>query len=1646
MLIRIIAFTLSLLALSQHAYALRFYVNPETGDDRRSVRAAQDPTTAFKTITQALRIAHLIPEKRPHVVQLTPGTYSPSMGEPFPLQISQSDIYVQVNGQATFDGEGKSNFFHITAPTSEFLIKDIEFRNGLSEKGGVAYCKTCTLRVTNNRFFNNRSTEGGHLIYSENGQLKFYNNLVRNNGIDSDTLAVIDLRHTSADTSVRNEIRNNTFYRNSSTNIRTANTQTRISSNMFIDPEREAIRNASDSATPFIGHNLFWQTEVLYISDQRDSVQIQRADRDTMAFSSDLISLPSFMRNAPDIRALSFRSDTLSLSDLNMRLPPFVTNAPDTLLIAGQTHQYLIGLTGPVYQYAQYAIEPLEIPTGAEILSVDASSRFIIWQTTLDDTMRHTIRFKMTDPFGSVDTLSYDLNVLTAQNFPDTTSFRALSDSEGRFAGMYREVNTIEVPHEANQLYEYDIDVKGDKSQYQFTALELPEGATVTDGLINWEPTLTDTGRSQVSVKIVDPSGDADTLKHDIYVFLPGTLPDTTSANRLITTTLTPDTTGAITALNALTPSFASAASAVGNVYADPAVLDTMVNRFELLGGVSPGIDAGTPVSALNDQFRNNANPAVPNENRNDMGYLGGPFNSGPPAPEAPDGTFFDLAITSLPDSVVMEGETFIYDPTLSPNASINIIDLITDVPGSSLPPTMGPYSPFATTPPIQWTPTLADTGSYLVGVTVYDIYGNSGRHYFPLRVRPLNERPYLTTEADTTALEDEPYTYSIQASDVDGDTLTYSLTAGPEGMSVDPTTGLVAWSPTQDDLGSKTVIIDINDGNGGVFTHSFTLSVSNTNDAPTIISSPDTTALEDALFSYVLLATDPDPSDTLSYALSSGPTGARIDSAGVVNWTPTQNQVGTQRFTVTVADLSNAIATQEFYVHVSEFDDPPTLATIPVTSATEDSPYQMSLQANDEEGGPLQYILSVAPESMTVDSTGILTWLPSAADVGSQIVEVTITDPSGQSASLSFTIEVQAVNDAPQIITQIPESPNLLNVYRDAITFLLSASDEENDPLSFSWLVNGAVQVDERDSTFFYAPASARIDTITAQISDANITEEFTWQLDSRSIPRLALDRAFAQFGNIAIDDSASTEINLFNTGETTLLISELQVANLRFTASFSSRSVEPGQSTTFLLRYTPERRGTSVDTIRFTTNDPDNATVSIPVSGTGIVATQISLDLDQSEGNQGVTTTSGRGGDSLYVALYAERAPLLQRYDIDLVFDPDLLQFARFNSSYAGESNLLNSEGNPATHIAQLTSVSTLTITGALQSSGITGSGLLGHVTFVIDPAADSTLTTIGVQQAVLQTLGVDLSDTLSSFPTANIEVRSALLGDFNLDGSVDFDDFFILADSFGQPDFNPATDLNGDSAVTFDDFFIFSDNFGATVIGKSAAKNEAATDSHLSLKAVRTTPTELVLTPLWHGKQMPRGYVIELHFDPSVLQLKQYVGRGEESPLPWVVESGPGQLIIAAGLSSSQRAFSGSDLGHLDFVRLSNEQTGVRTNGALIYADGQTHTPAFISTLSVGSLPKTFVLYSAHPNPFNPETSIPFYAPEQASVSVRIYDLLGQTVRTLLADRVSAGYHNVVWNGMDDNGRPAGSGVYLVQMRSSSWRQIQKITLLK
>ena len=97
--------------------------------------------------------------------------------------------------------------------------------------------------------------------------------------------------------------------------------------------------------------------------------------------------------------------------------------------------------------------------------------------------------------------------------------------------------------------------------------------------------------------------------------------------------------------------------------------------------------------------------------------------------------------------------------------------------------------------------------------------------------------------------------------------------------------------------------------------------------------------------------------------------------------------------------------------------------------------------------------------------------------------------------------------------------------------------------------------------------------------------------------------------------------------------------------------------------------------------------------------------------------------------------------------------------------------------------------------------------------------------------------------------------------------------------------------------------------------------------------------------------------------------------------------------------------------------------------------------------GFVPDTYVLDQNYPNPFNPTTSIGFGIPQDAHVSLSVYNILGEEVRTLINDQyMSAGYQTIIWNARTLNGDRVPSGVYFVLMRSGSFMQTKKMILLK
>ena len=94
----------------------------------------------------------------------------------------------------------------------------------------------------------------------------------------------------------------------------------------------------------------------------------------------------------------------------------------------------------------------------------------------------------------------------------------------------------------------------------------------------------------------------------------------------------------------------------------------------------------------------------------------------------------------------------------------------------------------------------------------------------------------------------------------------------------------------------------------------------------------------------------------------------------------------------------------------------------------------------------------------------------------------------------------------------------------------------------------------------------------------------------------------------------------------------------------------------------------------------------------------------------------------------------------------------------------------------------------------------------------------------------------------------------------------------------------------------------------------------------------------------------------------------------------------------------------------------------------------------------LPLTFHLEQNHPNPFNPITNIKYQLPGAAHVTVQIFNTLGQRIKTLINENKTAGFYNVFWNGVDQNGNQVSSGIYLYTIHAGDFVSTKKMAFLK
>ncbi len=108
-----------------------------------------------------------------------------------------------------------------------------------------------------------------------------------------------------------------------------------------------------------------------------------------------------------------------------------------------------------------------------------------------------------------------------------------------------------------------------------------------------------------------------------------------------------------------------------------------------------------------------------------------------------------------------------------------------------------------------------------------------------------------------------------------------------------------------------------------------------------------------------------------------------------------------------------------------------------------------------------------------------------------------------------------------------------------------------------------------------------------------------------------------------------------------------------------------------------------------------------------------------------------------------------------------------------------------------------------------------------------------------------------------------------------------------------------------------------------------------------------------------------------------------------------------------------------------------------------------PEFVASAmadALSLLPDEFTLRQNYPNPFNPSTTIEFTLPRPTEISLVIYNLMGQEVRTLKRGMTDTGHHSILWHGKDNRGQLVSSGIYLVRFYSPEFTASHKMVLMK
>jgi VCBS repeat-containing protein len=333
-----------------------------------------------------------------------------------------------------------------------------------------------------------------------------------------------------------------------------------------------------------------------------------------------------------------------------------------------------------------------------------------------------------------------------------------------------------------------------------------------------------------------------------------------------------------------------------------------------------------------------------------------------------------------------------------------------------------------------------------------------------------LNKAP-VSTSANIATNEDTAKTGTLNATDVDSTSLTYSKVDSPTNGTVTVNSnGTYSYTPNANFNGTDSFTFKANDGALDSSAASVSITVVAVNDAPVATTASITTD-EDNAKTGTLTATDID-SMSLTFAKVASPSNGvvTVNTNGTYTYTPNANFNGSDSFTFKANDGSTDSATVTVSITITAVNDAPSSTAVSI-STNEDNAKTGILTATDVDSSTLTYSKIANPTNgtVTVSSNGAYTYTPNANFNGTDSFTFKANDGAIESAVATVSITVVAVNDVP-----IATAASLTTNEDTAKTGTLNATDIDSTSLTYSKVASpssGTVAINS-NGTYSYTPS----------------------------------------------------------------------------------------------------------------------------------------------------------------------------------------------------------------------------------------------------------------------------------------------------------------------------------------------------------------------------------------------------------------------------------------------------------------------------------------------------------------------------------------------------------------------------------------------